>query len=85
MSKRMDALWRVAAFIWSVPAGIVSSFAMIVGLLWGIVDVVWQLILGSDGLSASSMPAKWVKRLIMWPVNLTVYAITGSGDFQLWP
>jgi len=83
MSKRMDALWRVAAFLWSFVAALVASVVVIVGMLWGAVDVLWQLVLGSDGLSSSSTPAMLVRGVIMWPARLQVYAFTGAGE-MLW-
>jgi predicted exporter len=85
MGKRVDALWRVAALFWAMVAGFVASIVSFVGLVWMVVDVIWQLVLGSDGLSASSMPAMWVKRSLRWPVDLTVFAFTGDGEFQTLP
>lgn len=85
MGKRVDALWRIVAFVWAWVASFIAGFVSIIGLIWGLIDVVWQLIIGTDGLSASSRPAMFVKRVLMWPVNLHIYAFTGSGSFQLLP
>ncbi|RLM32617.1 hypothetical protein [Haloarcula sp. Atlit-120R] len=82
---RADALWRVWAFIWAIPASFVASIVSIVGLVWGIVDVLWQLIFGTDGLSSSSRPAGIVKGVLLWPVDLTIYAFTGDGGMMWLP
>lgn len=85
MGMRMDALWRIVAFVWAWVASFVAGFVSIIGLIWGLIDVVWQLIIGTDGLSSGSRPARFVIRVIRWPVNLHVYAYTGRGSFQLLP
>lgn len=85
MSKRTDALWRVAAFLWAWVATIAASIVAVVGIIWGTLDVAWQLVVGSDGLSSSSMPAMWVKRILRWPIDLQIYAFTGDGEFMLLP
>lgn len=85
MSKRMEALWRIAAFLWSLVAGFVAGIVLFVGMFVGAIDVAWQLLLGSDGLSESSWTMDFLRRVAMWPVNLTVFAITGSGEMQWLP
>lgn len=85
MGQRKEALWRVAAFAWSFVAGFIAGFVAIVGFFWGLIDVIWQFITGSDGLSSSSTPAMWVKRFLIWPIDLLVYAFTGDGEFELLP
>lgn len=85
MAKRMDGLWRIVAFLWSFVAAFVASIAVVVGIVWGAIDVFWQLITGSDGLSASSWPADLVSRTLRWPVDLQVYAYTGAGEMMWLP
>ena len=85
MAKRMDAVWRILAFLWAFVAAFVVSLVAIVAIVWGAIDVLWQLVLGSDGLSSSSSPARLIRRTIMWPVNLQLYAFLGEGSFQLLP
>lgn len=84
-SNRSDALWRLVAFVWSLVAGLAASVVIIIGMVWGIVDVVWQFITNRDGLSSSSRPAKFVKGVITWPIDLQVYAFTGSGRMMWLP
>lgn len=85
-SKRVDALVRVWALLWAYVVGsIIAGVVFIVGLIWMLVDVVWQLIAGSDGLSATSMPAQWVQATFMWIAGQTNYALTGSGEFMWLP
>jgi len=86
MGMRVDALLRVFALLWVYTVGaLISTVVFFIGLLWMIADVVWQLIVGSDGLSSTSTPANWVKGTFMWIAGQTNYALTGSGDLMLLP
>lgn len=86
MGMRVDALKRVFSLLWVYTVGgLITTVVFFIGLLWMIVDVVWQLIVGSDGLSATSMPAQWVKGTFMWIAGQTNYALTGSGSLKLLP
>lgn len=86
MGMRMDALWRILAFLWAYTVGgIVATIAVIIGIVWGLVDVTWQLITGRDGLSSSSRPAEIVRESIWWPIRLTVYSLTGKGEMEWLP
>jgi hypothetical protein len=81
MSKRMEALWRIWAFVWSIPASFVATIVGFVGLIWGIADVAWQLVTGGDGLSESNRAAEFVIDVLYWPIDLVVFAYTGDGEF----
>ena len=86
MGMRVDALLRVVALLWVYTVGaLIASVVGFIGLLWMLVDVIWQLITGSDGLSSTSTPANWVKGTFMWIAGQTNYALTGSGDLMLLP
>lgn len=86
MGMRVDALLRVVALLWVYTVGaLISTVVFFVGLLWMVVDVIWQLIAGTDGLSSTSTPASWVKGTFMWIAGQTNYALTGSGDLMLLP
>lgn len=85
MGRRWDALWRVVAFLWSIVAAFILSIAIIGAMIYGVVDVLWQLFLGSEGLSENGSLASWIKRLLMWPVDLEIYAFTGDGEMQWLP
>jgi len=81
MGKRTDALVRVWTLLYQSFIGyLLLSVVGIVALVWMIVDVIWQLIVGSDGLSAGSGLAMQVEMAFDWSVNQTVYALTGGGD-----
>lgn len=83
MSKRMEAVMRVIAGVWTIPAAIGAYFALLAGIVWMVVDVVWQFILGSDGLSSDGTLGSGIVATIRWPVDLTVFAVAGDGE-MLW-
>ena len=86
MGMRVDALKRVLALVWVYTiGGLIATVVFFIGLVWMLIDVIWQLIVGSDGLSQTSMPAQWVKGTFMWVAGQTNYALTGSGDLELLP
>ncbi|MFW5938321.1 MAG: hypothetical protein ACOCSN_05185 [Halanaeroarchaeum sp.] len=86
MGKRVDALWWIWAFIWVNTFGYLLALVVVtVGFVWGLVDVLWQLIVGTDGLSASSTPAGWVQSSLTWLVEQEIYAFTGANDFAWLP
>lgn len=83
---RMDALLRVFALIWAWFFGaILGSIAFTIGLLWMVLDVLWQLITGREGLSASGMLASWLQGIVQWGAMQTNYALFGDGEFKLLP
>jgi hypothetical protein len=83
---RMDALVRVFALVWAwVVGGILGSIAFLVGLGWMVIDVVWQLITGREGLDAGGMLASWLQGIVQWGAMQTNYALFGDGEFQLLP
>lgn len=84
MSKRTDALMRVGALLWALVAWTVGYFIAIAALVWMVLDVLWQLIAGTEGLSASSGVGGWLKRGVEWPVNVSMYALFGTGNGIQW-
>jgi hypothetical protein len=81
MGKRMDALWRILAFIWITLVGYVAgTIILLVAIVWGIIDISWQLIVGTDGLDAMSTPAQIVENTLNWVAGQNIYALTGGGD-----
>ena len=81
MGKRVDALWRILALLYQGTIGYLAlSIIALVALVWMIIDVIWQLIFGSDGLSAGSSIAMQVEMAFDWNVGQTVFALTGGGD-----
>ena len=86
MAYRKKALWRLAAFIWMMTVGwLVLIVISTVALVWGLIDVVWQLVVGTNGLSASSRPAMIVKDTYQWQADQMSFATTGDGEFAALP
>ena len=84
--RRMDALWRVFAFLYSMfVASLIAGVVALVGIVWGVIDVLWQFLLNSEGLSEDSRPAKIVVDTLDWKVDLYTYSLTGKGDFMWLP
>lgn len=50
-----------------------------------VIDVIWQLIAGSDGLSSSGMLAGNIQSTFDWMAGQTNYALTGAGNFVWFP
>lgn len=83
MSNRTDAAMRIWALLWQFTIGYVLAIVIgVVGTVWAVVDLLWQLITGGDGLSSSATPAQWVSRTLMWSAGQTIYGITGGSDGQ---
>jgi hypothetical protein len=81
MGARKDAIMRVWALIWQATVGYVAVTVMgIVGIVWMILDVAWQLITGRDGLGSSSQVAGHIGDAFQWTASQTVFAVTGGGD-----
>lgn len=86
MSYRRQAIWRIWAFLWSITVGaIITGVVGLVGIVWGIVDVLWSLATGRNDLSESSRPAKIVKETLVWDVDLLIYSLTGNRQFSWLP
>lgn len=84
-SYRDDALMRVLSFLWSFVAAFIASIIVIVALVWGLVDVLWQLLLNSEGLDENGYAPELVANVLWWPVDLQVYAFTGRKKFMWLP
>lgn len=85
---RMQALWQVLALIWqAIILSIVTPIILLIGLIWMIIDVLFQFIFNSNGLSAQMAPAQFIKDLLKWHSGQLTFAITGGGDgsFMLTP
>ena len=84
--NRAKALMRVWAAIWAMTFGaLVSTVFGIVALVWGIVDVLLELILNRDGLSASNPAAQWTVRSLDWLHEQSLFVIVGTGGFEWLP
>lgn len=84
-SYREDALMRVLAFIWAWVAAIIVSIVAIVAFIWGLIDVLWQFLLNSEGLDENGYAPELVANTFWWAVDLEVYAFTGRKKFMWLP
>ncbi|UTF52752.1 hypothetical protein [Natronosalvus rutilus] len=81
MSMRKQAIVRLWALIWQFTVGYVLTIVvMIVGNIWMVIDLLWQLLLGSEGLSSGSSVGSYIESFWMWSAGQTVFAMTGGGD-----
>lgn len=86
MAGRIEVPKRIFAFLWAWIVGSVVLFiALIVGGVFMVIDLVWQLITGGEGLSPTGMTASWVRGAYMWHAGQTTYGLTGQGELQLLP
>jgi len=51
-----------------------------IALVFGVLDVLWQLITGRDGLSSSGAVGNHIGEAFSWSAGQTVYSFTGGGD-----
>jgi len=85
MSKRTEALWRAVALLWAwTIGGLIAGVVMFIGAILGIVDIILQLVLGSDAISRTGMSMTAVAESVMWWADVHVYAFTGKGDGFNW-
>lgn len=84
-SYREDALMRVLAFLWAFVAAFVVGIVGIIALIWGLIDVVWQLVFNSEGLDETGFAPEFVANTFWWAVDLEVYAFTGRKKFMWLP
>lgn len=81
MGKRMDGLARLVVgglytFLFLV---IIAPILLFVGLVLAGVDIVWQIVVGSEGIAPNNLfRDAWMAQI----QNLT-WAFTGEGEFQL--
>lgn len=87
MGARMEAVWRILGLVWlATIGGLVLIIAGLAGLLWMVVDVIWQLITGRDGPPGRSSAAmRFLKRLWGWGNGQLNYVLFGEGTFPLLP
>lgn len=84
MSERTQALGRILAFVWSFTvAALISGVVSMFAILWGIVDILWQLLSGRNTLSERSAPSNLIKNVLTWNIDLMIYATTGGGPGRL--
>lgn len=89
-SPRFEAVERVVALIaWIVLASWwMIPLAAIAALLWMIVDVVGQLLTGSETWERHPVQggiSDLLARLAWWPIDYLSFAVFGDGDLPLIP
>lgn len=86
MENRSNAVWRIIMLLWAwTIGGLIAGVIMVVGLIWGVVDILWQLILGTEGLMSDSRPAQFVSGSLHWFAEVHAYAFTGNGSVNFLP
>lgn len=78
----MQAVERVWTVVWQLLVGwLISAAAMTVGFIWAILDVLWQLVAGGDGIGGpGSRVADVVAESIRWHAGQWIFIMTGGGD-----
>lgn len=81
MGHRLEALSRIWAFIWQGVLGYVLSIVFgILGILFMLIDVAWQILVDEEGLEAESRLAQAIEDFYHWNVGQTLFAFTSQGD-----
>jgi hypothetical protein len=83
---RKDALMRVFALLYAwFIAALIAGLVAIAGLIWMVIDVLWQFLVNSEGLSENGRAADIVASALEWNMELNVYALTGKKEFMWLP
>lgn len=83
MAKRVDAVKRlVLGVLWYLAMFVVSPVLVILSVLYFVVDVLWQLATGREGLSSDG---GFVARLYEWQRENFDYIMYGAGEFKALP
>lgn len=78
---RLDAVWRIliGGLYLLLFLAIIGPILLVTGLVLGTIDVLWQLVLGSEGIAPDNLfRDAWMAQL----QNVT-WVLTGEGEFQL--
>lgn len=90
-SNRADAIYRFLFLVVLVLGGavvlaILWAIGVLAGLIWMVVDVLWQAATNSAGWTSRSMgAAEWLQRLFYWPIDMLEWLFFGTGDFPWLP
>lgn len=86
MSQRTQAGWRILSAAYGATVGAtITGVVGLVAIVWGVVDILWQLLTNRNDLSENSTPAKVVYNTLHWNLDLFVFFATGEGMFQWLP
>lgn len=82
--QRSQAGWRVLAFIYAIIlSSTVTPVITIIGVIWMVIDVLWQALSNKNTLSEDSRPAMIVGGVLRWNVEMLIFAISGGGPKKL--
>lgn len=85
MGHRKTAVYRLFAGFYASVAEVVGlTIGGIVGVVYGLLWILWQLLTGKEANTDGKI-ATAVQRLLQWPVILYIFAFTGKGSFQWFP
>jgi hypothetical protein len=83
--QRSEAVWRILAVLYGMVVSFITSIVATIGIIWAVVDVVWQLLSNRNDLAEDSRPAMFVYNVLQWNLDLFVFALTGKGEFRWLP
>lgn len=77
---------RLFAVLWAWTVGmLVLTVAMPIGMVFGVIDLLWQLLAGTEGISDGNIGFRVFTGSLKWVQELMMFGIAGSGEFQLLP
>lgn len=80
---RLEALHRAGVLLYTYFATLVLSiilFPLSIGFF--IIDGLWQLVFGGEGLSDGNRLAMWLMAVNEWRLSNQHYALFGKGEFN---
>lgn len=87
-SNRMQAIYRLLGLVWlALVTPILLAVGAVAGFIFMVVDVLWQLLTGNQGLMASSGSgaSSWLVRLYEWPLAQAEYIFLGKDSWMWLP
>lgn len=81
--NRTEAVRRLGAFLWGASVGsFIGGLALVVGILWMTAGLTWQVLFNSTRFEPDSQT---LKTYIMYPYDMMIHGILGTGSFRWWP
>jgi hypothetical protein len=79
---RLEALHRVGVLFYTYFAAALLYIVLVpLSAAFFVIDFLWQLILGGEGLSDRNMVAMWLMGVYKWMLSNSEYAFFGKGSF----
>lgn len=86
MPGRGEVFVRLWAFIWANTFGYALILvAFPVGIVFGIIDLIWQLLLGGEGISDNNFGFNFFNKTLKWIFHQNSYAVTGNHSYMMFP